>query len=270
MKNNILLVALLGGLLVQLPQPALLQGQEKGKGALEDFAEDHDDEESDCSDCGEDASEFFLYLFMDNIADVLRLWGRTDGTRSGAYPAFPYSEGEGFATQTSDYRSYFFNTEINYHYLNDNLRSYMIKWETQFVHRSKLSFDLAVYEEDLLDAELGRRKDHLTFFGVRYGYALYQTPQMLLNLEGGFRGFQRKRAHGGPEVALDLQLFPQKPLIIEMEVAAAYVSNGPLYTVESSAGVAVGRFEVLGGMRILRNRDADLLDGFRVGLRVWY
>ena|GEM_PF-2141073 len=252
-------------------QPAIAYGQEKGKGDLEDFTDDYDDDEdADCTDCEDDAEHFFLYLFLDNIADVARLWGRTDGTRFGVFPAFPYAEGEGFAATSDDYRSYFFNTEFSYNYVNDNLRSYLFKWESQFAHRSKLSFDLAAYEENLFDADFGTRKDHLTLYGLRYGYALFRSPQIILNLEGGFRGFHRRRAHGGPEAALDLQLFPKKPLIMEMEVAAAYVSNGPLYTVESSAGIAFGRFEVLGGLRILKNKSADLLDGFRVGLRVWY
>lgn len=252
-------------------QPAITLGQEKGKGDLEDFTDDYDDgEESDCDNCDDDAEHFFLYLFLDNIADVARLWGHTDGTRFGVFPSFPYAKGDGFAAGSNDYRSYFFNTEFSYNYVNDNLRSYLFKWETQFAHRSKLSFDLATYEENLFDADGGPRTDHLTLYGFRYGYAVFRSPQMILNLEGGFRGFHRRRSHGGPEAALDLQLFPRKPLIIETEIAAAYVSNGPLYTVESSAGIAVGRLEVLGGLRILKNKSADLLDGFRFGLRVWY
>ncbi len=134
-----------------------------------------------------------------------------------------------------------------------------------------MSFDLSVYEEDRFDNEFGNRsKDHITFLGIRYGYALYRTPQLIVNLEGGFRGIYRNRSHGGPELAIDLQLFPKRPLIIETELAVAYVSNSPLYTVESSAGIALGRFEILGGLRILKNKSNDLLDGFRIGLRVWY
>ena len=128
----------------------------------------------------------------------------------------------------------------------------------------------AWYGESLFKNELGTKKDYLTFFGLRYGRALVRSPQAILNLEGGFRGFHRKISHGGVEVALDLQLFPKKPFIIETELAAAYVSNGPLYTFESSLGVVIGRIEILGGMRILKNRSSDLLDGFRVGIRVWY
>ncbi|MFQ5769698.1 MAG: hypothetical protein ACE5HX_04120 [bacterium] len=249
----------------------ILFAQEKGKGDLEDFADDYGEEESDSDSDSDDAVEFFLFAFFDNIGDLLQLWGHTPETEFGPYPSFPYAEGDGFMTPSNNFRSYFFNTEFNYHYLKSNLRGYLFKWETQFVGSSKLSFDLSVYEEDLIDNEFGfRSTDRLTFFGVRYGHALYRTSQLIVNLEGGFRGFHRNSSHGGVEVALDLQLFPQKPLVIETELAAAYVSNGPLYTVESSAGFLLGRFEILGGLRILKNKSADLLDGFRLGLRVWY
>ncbi len=242
--------------------------QKEGKGDLEDFADDYGEEEEG-SDDDDDAAGFFVWLFLDNMAEFTRLWGRTPGTEFGPFPSFPYAEGEGFATNSDDYRSFYFNTEFNYHHLNEDLRSYILKWETQFAHRSKLSMDLAVYEEDRID-EFGRFKDHLTFFGFRYGYALYRTPQMIVNLEGGFRGFHRNTNHGGPEIALDMTLFPQRPLIIETELAAAYVSNGLLYTAEASAGFALGRIELLGGFRVLKNKDSDMLDGFRLGVRVWY
>ncbi|MFQ5638032.1 MAG: hypothetical protein ACE5IR_08560 [bacterium] len=243
--------------------------QEKGKGDLEDFADGFGEEESGNDSDSDDAAGFFLYVLLENIGDIAQLWGGTPGTQFGPFPSFPYAEGNGFMAASDQFRSYFFNTEFSYHHLNENLRSYIFKWETQFVHNSKLSFDLAVYEEDLRD-EFGSFKDRLSYFGVRYGYAVYRTSNLIVNLEGGFRGFHRNRAHGGVELAVDLQLFPQKPLIIETEVAAAYVSNGPLYTIESSAGVMLGRVELLGGIRILKNKSSDLLDGFRVGLRIWY
>ncbi|MFQ5651185.1 MAG: hypothetical protein ACE5IY_14695 [bacterium] len=253
---------------LSVPAQSMAQKKEKGKGDLEDFADDYGEDESGSDDDSE-ATEFFLWLFFENIGDLAQLWGGTAGTEFGPFPSFPYAEGDGFMTTTSEFRSYYFNTEVNYHPVNADLRSYILKWETQFVGKSKLSFDLAVYEENLVD-EVGPYKDHLTFFGFRYGYALYRTPQMILNLEGGFRGFHRNTSHGGPEIAVDFTLFPKRPLIIETELAAAYVSNGPLYTVETSAGIALGRFEILGGLRILKNKDSDLLDGFRIGLRVWY
>lgn len=244
--------------------------QEKKKGDLEDFADDYGEEESSDGDSESDGSaEFFLWLFFDNIDDFARLWGKAPGTEFGPFPGYPYAEGNGFMVPGEEYRSYFFNTEFSYQYLNTNLRSYQFKWETQFVRRSKLSFDLSVYEEALQD-DFGPYKDHLTFWGVRYGYAILRTPNLIANIEGGFRGFYRNSTHGGPEIALDLQLFPKQPLILETELAAAYVSNGPLYTVESSLGVALGRFELLAGLRILKNESSDLLDGFRFGLRIWY
>ncbi|MFQ5866023.1 MAG: hypothetical protein ACE5IW_12420, partial [bacterium] len=187
------------------------------------------------------------------------------GTESGPYPSFPYDKSDGFMSSSNDRRSYFFTTEFTYHDLRpDPVKSFMFKWESQFVHRSKLSFDLSVYEEDV-----GLSKDHLSIYGIRYGYALYRTPQFIVNLEGGFRGFQRNKVHGGVEIAIDAQLFPKKPLIIETEIAAAYISNGALYTVESSAGILLGRFEILGGLRLLKSKDS-ILDGYRVGLRIWY
>ncbi|MCG8605639.1 hypothetical protein MJD09_11655, partial [bacterium] len=141
----------------------------------------------------------------------------------------------------------------------------------QFVGTNKLSFDLSIYEETRRnDSGLQQSKDYLTFYGIRYGHALYRSPQMILNLEGGFRGFHYRSSHGGVEAAIDLQVFPRKPIILETELAAAYVSNGPLYTVETSAGFLLGRVEVLGGFRILKSKEDELLDGFRLGLRVWY
>ncbi len=254
---------------VNLVSPGHGFAQKKGKGDLEDFTDDYDEEESDSEGDDSDTAEFFIWVFLNNIGEIAQLWGRTPGTEFGQFPAFPYAEGQGFLNAANDYRSYFFTTELNYHMLNEDLRSYMFKWETQFVHKSKLSFDMAVYEEDRID-EFGSFKDHLTFFGFRYGYAVYQTPQIIANLEVGFRGFHRHTTHGGPELALDLTIFPKKPLIFEMELAAAYVSNGALYTAEASAGLAIGRIEILGGLRVLKNKDSDLLDGFRVGVRFWY
>lgn len=261
-------IILVGFLFFSL-KPTELLSQEKGKGDLEDFADDFGEEESGSDSDSEDAAEFFLWVFFENIGEISKLWGGTPGTEFGPFPSHPYAAGDGFMANSNNFRSYFFNTELSYHHLNDDLRSYIFKWETQFIHSSKLAFDLAVYEEDLFD-EYGPYKDRLTFWGVRYGHALFRSPQFILNLEGGFRGFHRNTTHGGPEIAVDLQLFPQKPLVIETKLAAAYVSNGPLYTVESSAGILFGRFEVLAGMRILKNKSADLLDGFKVGFRIWY
>lgn len=241
------------------------------KGDLEDFADDHEDDDEDC-DCGDSGTgEFFLYMFLNNIGEIARLWGHTPETEFGPFPAHPYVETQGFLTNSDDYRSFFFTTELNYHYLNDDLRAYIFKWETQFVRKSKLSFDFAVYEETIYDNfNRTSRKDHLSFYGFRYGYALYQTPQMILNLEGGVRTLYTNKAYTGPEIALDFQLFPHKPFIFETELAAAYVNTGPIYTIESSVGMTVGRWEILGGMRILKNKSQDMLDGFRFGLRFWY
>lgn len=267
-KISVVVQFMVALVLLSTPNMALL-AQEEGKGDLEDFADDYGEEESEKDSESDEMAEFFLYAFLENIGDIVQLWGGTPETEFGPFPSFPYAEGEGFLTDSNNFRSYFFNTEFNYHYLRSSLKSYILKWETQFVRRSKLSFDLAVYEEDLID-EFGARRDYLTFYGLRYGQAIYRTQQLIVNLEGGFRGFHRHRAHGGVELAIDLQLFPKKPLVIETEVAAAYVSNGPLYTVESSVGILLGRFEFLGGMRILKNKSTDLLDGFRLGLRIWY
>lgn len=263
-------ILILSGVLLFALSSTPLLAQEKGKGDLEDFADDYGEEEADENSGADEAVEFFLYAFFESFADLVRLWGQTPGTEFGPFPSHPYAAGDGFMSSTETFRSYFFNTEMSYHYLNENLRSYNFKWETQFIRSSKLSFDLSVYDEELLD-DFGTYHDHMTFLGIRYGYALYRTQQMILNLEFGVRGFQRRSSHGGPELALDMQLFPRKPLIIETEVAAAYISGGGmLYTVESSAGVILGRFEFLGGLRILKNHNADMLDGFRVGLRIWY
>jgi hypothetical protein len=263
----VFLLLLIGGLsLTNLPSNNLFaQDQEKGKGELEDFADDYDDEDSEGDSEAGDATQFFIIAFFENFGDFVRLWGRAPGTESGPYPSFPYDKSEGFMSDSNDYRSYYFNTEFTYHNLSpDPVRSFIFKWESQFVQRSKLSFDFSVYQEDR-----GLRTDYLSIYGLRYGYAVYRSPQFIVNLEGGFRGFQRNKAHGGVEVAIDAQLFPKRPLIIETEVAVAYVSNGPLYTVESSAGILLGRYEILGGMRLLKSKDT-ILDGFRVGLRVWY
>ncbi|MFQ5676707.1 MAG: hypothetical protein ACE5G1_12490 [bacterium] len=263
-------LVLLASLVIILPGPTKANAQEKSKGDLEDFTDDFGEDDSGDDSDAEEAGHFFLTVFLDNIGEFAKLWGGTPATEFGPFPSFPYAGGDGFMTNSDDYRSYFFNTELSYHHLNSNLRSYLFNWETQFVRRSKLAFDLAVYEEDVPDIEFGFRKDHLTLWGIRYGYAVFRSPQLILNLEGGFRGFHRNRSHGGPELAFDLQLFPRRPLVIETKLAVAYVSNAPLYTVESSAGIMFGRFEVLGGLRILKNKSSDLLDGFRVGLRIWY
>ncbi len=269
MKPLFCILILLGLLLFTHSSTPLL-AQEKGKGDLEDFADDYGEEDGDDDSGSSDAVEFFLYAFFDNFADFVRLWGHAPGTEFGPYPSHPYAAGAGFMNPTEEFRSYFFNTEVSYHYLNENLRSYNFKWETQFVRSSKLSFDFSVYDEELVDS-FGTHHDRMTFFGLRYGHALYRTQQMIWNLEFGFRGFHRRSGHAGPEVAMDLQIFPRKPLIMEMELAAAYISNGGmLYTVESSAGVILGRVEILGGLRILKNKSADMLDGFRVGMRIWY
>jgi hypothetical protein len=243
--------------------------QEKGKGALEDFADDFGEEESGESSNTE-AEEFLLRVLIDNAVHIVHLWGHTEATQFGPYPSYPYSHGSTFMASDNDYRSFFFNTEIGYNYLGDQLHSYLIKWETQFSHAHKLSFDMAFYEETLTTAENLRYRDRMTFYGFRYGYAVTRTPNVIMNLEGGFRGFHRNVSHGGPELALDLQVFPRKPLILQTEIAAALIDQSWLYTFESSAGVLIGRFEFLTGIRILKNKSADLLDGFRFGVRVWY
>ena len=242
--------------------------QEKGKGDLEDFADDFGEEESGSDSDTEEAGRFFLWLFFESFSEISQLWGGTPETEFGPFPSHPYAGGNGFMSHSDDYRSYFFNTEFSYHQVHrSNVRSFILKWETQFVRSSKLAFDVAFYQEDLFNNGF---QDQLTFWGIRYGHSVYRSPQMILNLEGGFRGFHRNRAHGGPEIAVDLQLFPKKPLVIETKLAVAYISNAPLYTVEANAGILFGRLEVLGGIRILKNKSSDLLDGFKVGLRVWY
>jgi hypothetical protein len=255
-------------LMVTMTSAGLL-AQDEGKGDLEDFADDYGEEESGSND-SDGAGEFFMAFLIDNAVDILRLWGGTPGTEFGPYPSHPYTHGAGFLTTAEDYRSFFFNTEINYHYLNDHLRSYIVKWETQFNHAHKLSFDLALYGEDRVAAQGIRYQDRLSFYGFRYGYAIARAPGFIMNLEGGLRGFYRNATHNGPEVAFDLQVFPGKPLILETELAAALLSDGWLYTFESSAGILLGRVEVLAGMRILKNQSTDLLDGLRFGLRIWY
>ncbi len=257
---------------ISLTNPSIsLFAQDDKKGDLEDFTDDYGDEDDDDGDSGSDAAaEFFLAVFLDNFVDFVQLWGHKPGTEFGPYPSYPYAVGDGFMNPSDTFRSYFFNTEMSYHYLKDNLRSYNLKWETQFIRSSKLSFDLAVYDEELFNGRFGSYHDQMTLYGVRYGQALYRSEQMIWNIEFGFRGLHRRSSHGGPELALDMQLFPRKPFIMEMEVAAAYITDGMLYTVESSAGVILGRVEVLGGLRILKNHNLDMLDGFRVGLRIWY
>ena len=179
--------SLILGLLLPLnmtTQSAL--AQEKGKGEIEDFTDDYGEEDSESDSNTNDAAEFFLWVFFQNIGDLAQFWGGTPETAFGPFPSFPYAEGEGFMTKSNDYRSYFFNTEFNYHHLGSNLRSYLFKWETQFVGSSKLSFDLSFYEEVRKNSgDLSERRDHLTFYGVRYGHALYRTSQLIVNLEGG-------------------------------------------------------------------------------------
>lgn len=268
-KLNLTLFLLLFSLGSALIGPTYLLAQEEDKGDLEDFGEDFgEDDSNDDADSGE-AAQFFLYAFLDNIGDFVRLWGHTPETQFGPYPARPYADGDGFLSDGNSYRSYYFNTEFNYHNLGPDLRSYLFKWETQFAHRSKLSVDVSYYEEDVHDDVTGIRKDRLSFYGLRYGYAVYRTPQAILNMEVGYRGFHRHAEHGGIEAAADFLLFPRKPLIIETELAAAYVSHSPLFTVESSAGVLIGPFEFLAGLRLLKSENT-ILDGYRFGVRVWY
>lgn len=264
----VLLFCLFPGLLI-ITGPSF--AQEKGTGDLEDFADDFGEEESGSDSDTEESVRFFLWFFFESFSEISQLWGGTPETEFGPFPSHPYAGENGFMSHSDDYRSYFFNTEFSYHQVHrSNVRSFMLKWETQFVRSSKLAFDVAFYQEDLFENGFRQTKDQLTFWGIRYGHSLYRSPQMILNLEGGFRGFHRNRAHGGPEIAVDLQFFPEKPLIIETSLAVAYISNAPLYTVEANAGILFGRFEVLGGLRILKNKSSDLLDGFKVGLRVWY
>jgi len=276
MKHFILLILLLS-VPVVLCDPNMTWAQEERKGDLEDFEDDYDDdddsdddEEEEWEDDDNDGQSFFVQacfqLMVEGFSRFFSLWGGTPGTAFGPYPSFPYKENEGFMSTDEAFRSYFFNTEFTYHYLTGNLRSLLFKWETQFVDKSKLSFDLSVYRETITSAN-GSRTDHLTIYGLRYGYAIFRSPKMILNLEGGLRGLG---SHGGYELGLDLQLFPKKPLIIETEAVAGLIEGEPLYIVESSAGVILGRFEFLGGMRILKNQSGDLLDGFRVGVRIWY
>ncbi len=268
MKTRLLFPIILLFFLCAQSESNQLFAQEK-KGDLEDFADDFEDDDSDDSD--DEGSEFFFWLFFEHIGDVAQLWGGAAGTEFGPYPSFPYAATDGFMTYTNDHRSYFFNTEIGYSQVNEDLRSYLLRWETQFVGRSKLSFDMTVYQEDVLNEFTHLAKqDYLALYGFRYGYAVYRSPQLLLNIEGGYRSLYHNRHHNGPEIALDMQLFPRNPLIFETRLAAAYLGNSPLYTVESSAGFMFGRLELLAGIRLLKNGDQDLLDGFRFGFRVWY
>ncbi len=265
MKPTLPAVLLLILLLLFCAGPGRALAQEK-KGDLDDFTEDFGNDDSEDDDSASDDTEFFLWLIFNHIGDVASLW-----TGLGPYPSYPYAGNNGFMTNNNEYRSYFFNTGFSYHYVNQNLRSYQLRWETQFVGRSKLSFDLSTYQEEVFDQFSNLpRKDHLTLMGFRYGYAAYRSPQLILNIEGGYRGLYHHNRLSGPEIALDMQLFPRKPLIFETKLAAAYVGESPLYTVESSLGVMVGRLEFLGGIRVLKNKDQDLLDGFQVGLRIWY
>ena len=161
--------------------PERVYAQEKGKGDLEDFADDYGEEESEDDSETSEAVEFFLWAFFNSVGDFAELWGGTPGTEYGPFPSFPYASGDGFMTDSDDHRSYFFNTEFNYHYLTSNLRSYGLKWETQFVGTSKLSFDLSVYEEVLANEfNFGTHRDQMAFYGFRYGYALYRSPQLIL------------------------------------------------------------------------------------------
>ncbi|MFQ5709831.1 MAG: hypothetical protein ACE5HO_20445, partial [bacterium] len=127
---------LLVGLVLMAGQPTRLCAQEKDKGELGDFGKDfgegEDSGDSD-SDTGDDATEFFLWAFVDNFGDFVRLWGHTPGTEHGPFPTHPYSGEEGFMASENSYRSYYFNTEFNYHNLGSDLRSYIFKWESQFV-----------------------------------------------------------------------------------------------------------------------------------------
>ena len=260
MKTAVLLFLVLFVLAWPFSSSGLLAQEEKGD--LEDFIDDYDDDESSDSD----GADFFIWVAIEYLDDFAQLWGKAPGTEVGPFPSHPYAEGDGFMADPQSFRSYFFNTELSYQYLSEDLTALVLKWETQFVHRSKLSFDFAYYQETFDSGA----KDYLRFWGGRYGYAVFRSSQVLLNLEVGLRGFTGRISRWGPELGADLQLFPGKPVVIETELAAAYVGNGPLYTVESSAGVLLGRFEFLAGIRILKNKSVDLLDGFRVGLRVWY
>lgn len=266
-KSLVWLLALLIGF-VAGPSADTLMAQKKGKGDLEDFGEDFGEEESDERE-SDDGSDFFLWIVLENLPEFIQLWGHTPETQFGLYPSHPYAETEGFAADEPKYRSYYFNTEFNYHHLGPHLRSYLFKWETQFVHRSKLAVDFALYKEDLFDEITGLREDRLSVYGIRYGYAVYRTSHAILNAEVGFRGLHHRTNHGGAELGVDFLLFPKKPLVIQTEVSAGYLNDGPLFTVESTAGILLGRFEILGGMRLLKSRDT-ILDGYRVGLRIWY
>lgn len=268
MINRILIKLIIGGLLLFFAGSGLAQEEE---GKLDDFAEDFGEDNSEGCSSDDDTGDFFLWLLIDNFSEIANLWGGTPETAFGPYPSFPYQANSGFMTYTNDHRSFFFTTEFSYHQVSTDLRSYVVKWETQVANRSRLTADLSVYEEDLFDRTYRYSyNNYLTFYGFRYGYSLYRSPQLMLTLEGGYRALHFRSTRSGPEIAMDMQLFPRKPLILEMELAAAYVGDSALYTAEASAGVAIGRVEILGGLRLLQNDDQDLLDGFRLGLRVWY
>ncbi len=139
--KHVLLFCLFSGLLIST-EPAF--AQEKGKGDLEDFADDFGEEESGEDSDSEDAGRFFLWLFFESVSEISHLWGGTPETEFGPFPSHPYAGGDGFMSHSDDYRSYFFNTEFSYHHVNrSNVTSFMLKWETQFVRSSKLAFDLA-------------------------------------------------------------------------------------------------------------------------------
>ncbi|MCG8607085.1 hypothetical protein MJD09_19140, partial [bacterium] len=110
-----------------------VSAQEKGKGDLEDFADDYEEDKPEKDSSSDEAVEFFLWAFFNSIGDLAYLWGGTPETEFGPFPSFPYADGDGFMTNSDDFRSYFFNTEFNYQYLTSHSRSFGLKWETQFV-----------------------------------------------------------------------------------------------------------------------------------------
>ncbi len=115
-------------ILLYVSASGIALAQEK-KGDLEDFADDYGEEEA--SEDADHAAEFFLVALVDHFEDFARLWGRTPGTEFGPYPSHPYEDGDGFMSASNNtYRSYFFNTELDYHPLSSRLRSYLLKWET--------------------------------------------------------------------------------------------------------------------------------------------
>lgn len=75
MFKNVLFMALVAGLSLELVVPQTGYTQKKGKGDLEDFADDFGEEEDSDSGDSEEAIGFFIEVMFHHLVHMPQLWG---------------------------------------------------------------------------------------------------------------------------------------------------------------------------------------------------